>query len=53
LLTPEELLEQERQQAKQTQRDAIAQLSSLGLSAEQIAGALGLSVQDVKQVIDD
>ncbi len=53
LLTPEELLEQERQQTEYKQRNAIAQLSSLGLNAEQIAGALGLSVQDVKQVIDD
>ncbi len=53
LLTPEELIEQERQQAKEKQKNAIAQLFSLGLSAEQIAGALSLSVQDVKQAIDD
>ncbi|HEY9727054.1 MAG TPA: Uma2 family endonuclease [Chroococcales cyanobacterium] len=46
-------LNQERQQAQQKQRDAIAQLFSLGLSVEQIAGALSLSVQDVKQVIED
>jgi DNA-binding NarL/FixJ family response regulator len=35
------------------QKDAIAHLFSLGLSAEQIAGALSLSVQDVQQAIDD
>jgi DNA-directed RNA polymerase specialized sigma24 family protein len=46
-------LNQERQQAQQKQRDAIAQLFSLGLSVEQIAGALSLSVQDVKQAIED
>jgi DNA-binding NarL/FixJ family response regulator len=33
--------------------EAIAQLLSLGLSVEQIAGALGLSVQEVKQAIAD
>jgi Uma2 family endonuclease len=53
LLTPEELIEQERQQAKEKQKNAIAQLSSLGLSAEQIAAALSLSVQDVKQASDN
>jgi len=46
-------LNQERQQVQQSQRQAIAQLLSLGLSVEQIAGALGLSVQEVKQAIDD
>ncbi len=46
-------LNQERQQAQQKQREAIAQLFSLGLSAEQIAGALSLSVQEVQQAIDD
>lgn len=45
--------EQERQQAQRKQQEAIAQLFSLGLSAEQIAGALSLSVQDVQQAIDD
>ena len=60
LLTPEESLEQakreldqQRQQVQQSQQQAIAQLLSLGLSVEQIAGALGLSVQEVKQAIDD
>jgi len=38
-------LNQERQQVQQSQQQAIAQLLSLGLSVEQIAGALGLSVQ--------
>lgn len=52
LLTPEESLEQERQRAQQAQRKAIAQLLSLGLSLEQIAGALGLSVQEVMQATD-
>jgi len=60
LLTPEESLEQakreldqQRQQVQQSQQQAIAQLLSLGLSVEQIAGALGLSVQEVKQAIAD
>lgn len=60
LLTPEESLEQakreldqQRQQVQQSQQQAIAQLRSLGLSVEQIAGALGLSVQEVKQAIAD
>lgn len=60
LLTPEESLdqaelqlEQERQQRQQKQQDAIAQLFSLGLSVEQIAGALSLSEQDVQQAIED
>jgi DNA-binding NarL/FixJ family response regulator len=39
--------------SEEKQREAIAQLSSLGLSAEQIAGALGLSVQYVEQAIDN
>jgi Uma2 family endonuclease len=46
-------LNQERQQVQQSQQQAIAQLLSLGLSVEQIAGALGLSVQEVKQAIAD
>jgi DNA-binding NarL/FixJ family response regulator len=46
-------LNQERQQAQQKQRNAIAQLFSLGLSVEQIAGALSLSEQDVQQAIED
>jgi Uma2 family endonuclease len=60
LLTPEDSLEQakreldqQRQQVQQSQQQAIAQLRSLGLSVEQIAGALGLSVQEVKQAIAD
>lgn len=52
-LTPEESLEQELQRTQQAQRKAIAQLLSLGLSVEQIAGALGLSVQEVMQATDD
>lgn len=46
-------LNQERQQAQQKQRDAIAQLFSLGLSVEQIAAALGLSIEDVQQASED
>lgn len=53
LLTPEELIEQERQQAKEKQRNAIANLISLGLSVEQIAAALSLSIEDVQQAIAD
>lgn len=67
LLTPEESLEQELQraqqaelqlnqdrlQAQQRERKAIAQLLSLGLSMEQVAGALGLSSQEVMQATDD
>lgn len=49
LLTPEERLEQELQRAEQAQRKAIAQLLSLGLSVEQVAGALSLSVEEVMQ----
>lgn len=46
-------LNQERQQTQQKQRNAIAQLFSLGLSVEQIAEALSLSVQEVKKAIED
>ncbi len=53
LLAPEELLERERQQHQQQQKEAIAQLFSFGLSTEQIARALGLSESDVKQAIED
>lgn len=46
-------LNQERQQHQQKQRDAIVQLFSLGLSVEQIAEALGISIENVKQAIED
>lgn len=67
LLTPEESLEQELQraeqaelqlnqdrlQAQQRERFAIAKVLSLGLSVEQVARALGLSWQEVMQATDD
>jgi len=43
--------EQERQQAdraEQTQRDAIPQLLAMGLTVEQVAQALSLSVEKVR-----
>ena len=45
--------EQERQRAEsaeQAQRDAIARLLAMGLSVEQVAEALSLSVEEVRQV---
>lgn len=41
--------EQARQQAEQTLQDAIPRLIGLGLSAEQVAAALILSVEEVRQ----
>ena len=46
-------LNQERQRANQAQRQAIAQLLSLGLSVEQVAEALGLSAQEAIQATND
>ncbi len=48
LLSPQET-EQARQQAEQARRDAIPRLRSMGLSVEQIAAALDLSVEEVRQ----
>lgn len=42
------LLEQERQQAEQKRRGAITKLANLGLTVEQIAEALSLSVEEVR-----
>ena len=44
--------EQSLQQEAQVRRDAIPRLLGLGLSVEQIAAALGLSVEDVTQDIE-
>lgn len=44
------LLEQERQQAEQTRRGAITKLAGLGLTVEQIAEALSLSVEEVRNL---
>lgn len=41
--------ESARQQAEQARRDAIPRLRSMGLSVEQIAAALDLSVEEVRQ----
>ena len=41
--------EQARQQAEQARWDAIPRLLTLGLSVEQVAEALGLSVEEVRQ----
>lgn len=46
----ESLLEQERQQADETRRNAIPRLLGLGLSVEQVAEALGLSVDEVREI---
>jgi len=49
----ESALEQERQRAEraeQVQRAAVVQLLKLGLSQEQVANTLGLSVQEVEQI---
>ena len=46
----ESLLEQERQQADETRRNAILRLLGLGLSVEQVAEALGLSVDEVREI---
>ena len=48
-----QLLEQERQraeQAEQARRDAIPRLLGLGLSVDQVAEALGLSVEEVQAI---
>ncbi|MCC5637970.1 Uma2 family endonuclease [Nostoc sp. CHAB 5844] len=45
--------EQARQQAEQAQRDAIPRLLDLGLSVEQIASALSLSVDEVSHLIQE
>jgi Uma2 family endonuclease len=42
--------EQARQQAEQTIRNAVPRLIELGLSEEQVAQALGLSVETVRQM---
>ncbi len=58
LLWGSELVEQERQRAEQaiqqieqTRRDAIPRLQALGLSPEQIAEALSLSVEEVENYL--
>jgi predicted transposase/invertase (TIGR01784 family) len=43
--------EQARQQAEQAQLDAIPRLLDLGLSVAQIAKALNLSVETVRQFV--
>ncbi len=48
----EALLLQERQQTDRARHQAIANLVQLGLSAAQIAAALNLSVEEVRQQID-
>lgn len=56
LQPPEELLAQERQRAdraEQVQRAAIAQLLAMGLSREQVAQTLGLSIQEVNQIMPE
>lgn len=50
LLSPLET-EQARQQAEQTIRNAVPNLISLGLSEEQVAQALNLSVETVRQML--
>jgi DNA-binding NarL/FixJ family response regulator len=45
--------EEERQradQAEQTRRDAVPRLLGMGLSVEQVAEALGLSVEEVQAI---
>lgn len=42
--------EQARQQAEQARRDAIPRLLGLGLSIEQVAQALGLSIEEVRHL---
>lgn len=44
--------EQARQQAEQARRNAIPKLLGLGLSLEQVAEALSLSVEDVRQFVE-
>lgn len=53
LLWGEELIQQERQKAEQVQRSAIAKLTDLGLSVEQIADTLSLSVEDVQPQLEN
>ena len=43
--------ESARQQAEQARRDAIPRLRSMGLSLEQIAAALDLSIEEVRQIL--
>ena len=43
------LSEQARAESEQARAAAIPRLLELGLSVEQVAGALGLSVQQVRQ----
>lgn len=52
LLTHQES-EQARREAEQARLEAIPRLLELGLTVEQVAGALGLSVQQVKQAIQE
>ncbi|MEQ8971785.1 MAG: hypothetical protein RIE73_15485 [Coleofasciculus sp. C1-SOL-03] len=56
ILLPEEAAEQARQQevqarqqAEQAQRDAIPRLLAMGLTIEQVAEALGLSVDEINR----
>ncbi|MGB5961698.1 MAG: Uma2 family endonuclease [Coleofasciculaceae cyanobacterium] len=52
LLSPLET-EQARQQAEQTITNAVPRLIDLGLNEEQIAQALGLSLEEVMQMLSD
>jgi hypothetical protein len=55
LLIGSERAEQERaraEQAEKAQRNAIPRLVALGLSVEQVASALSLSVEQVKETIN-
>lgn len=51
LLSPQET-EQARQQAEQALQGAVPRLLKMGLSLEQVAEALGLSVEQVQQAVD-
>ena len=46
---PEEAAEQARQQVEQAQREAIPRLLAMGLTLEQVAEALGLSVDEINR----
>ncbi len=49
-------IEEERQradQAEQTRRDAVPRLLGMGLSVEQVAEALGLSVEEVQAIAQE
>ena len=52
LLWGAELIEQERGRAERTQTKAVIKLKEMGLSAEQIAATLDLSVEQVRQQLE-